>query len=124
MTNPSAAGSAVGNSNLTTNPSAPASSGPGSSATNPSAPASGLSRSSGTTTGVGSLSQPIPAPGTAGSTGGPAPGNTLNRTTGASGGRAPGTADVSPNTQDRLSELERKSREIDRKVMRSICTGC
>jgi hypothetical protein len=111
-------------SNLTSNPSLPASSGPGSSATNPSAPASGLSGSSGANLGTPGLTTPIPAPGTAGSSGRAAPGNTLNRTTSTAGGRAPGTADVSTPTQDRLSDLERKSRDIDRKVMRSICNGC
>jgi hypothetical protein len=83
-----------------------------------------LSGSSGANLGTPGLSAPIPAPGSAGSSGGTAPGNTLNRTTGTAGGRAPGTEDVSRSTQDRLSDLERKSRDIDRKVMRSICNGC
>jgi hypothetical protein len=39
--------------------------------------------------------------------------------------RAPGAPALSQGSaEDRMSTLERKSREIDRRVMRSICTGC
>ena len=53
---------------------------------------------------------------------------TSGATTGTSPGRATGTAGETSagqaNAQARLDALERKSREMDRRVMRSICTGC
>jgi hypothetical protein len=109
LPNPSAVPSSLPGSGLTTNPSAPASSGPGSSATNPSAPASAGTASRGV--------NPSGSPGLTSPT-------TSGATTGASPERATGTADVTNSAQARLEALDRKSREMDQRVMRSICTGC
>ncbi len=59
----------------------------------------------------------------------PHPCNTASgATTGASPGRTTGTAGETSagqtEAQARLDALEQKSREIDRRVLKSICTGC
>jgi len=74
--------------------------------------APGASRSpSPSSTSPSALGGPVRPPGTEASTG--------------AARQAPGAPALSQGSaEDRMSTLERKSREIDRRVMRSICTGC
>ncbi|MBM6596443.1 hypothetical protein [Microvirga pudoricolor] len=83
------------------------------------------------------LSAPTPPPGTEGSSGSPATGNSatgaVNRAGGSDaaggvgpggGGRATGGATLEPQKTDRERELDRQARRIDEKVRRGICQGC
>jgi hypothetical protein len=66
----------------------------------------------------------VPPPGTEGSTGGGGSRGTQAGSTAATSGPTSGNVTVTSEAEKRQQEILRKSEQINRTVMRSICRGC